>query len=146
MTLPVIEMARLHPYQYTYFNRLAGGVRVRASATCSIIGGCRSNRPSQALAAKIAADKLQKPAGRPWKIAVCGPHRSPQVELGPDYDTSWDPQGADFAMMLGVFYCKEFDAPVIADIRREGVLYARIYDIRGRSYPTLLNLYPQRNF
>ena len=25
--LPVVEMARLHPYEYTHFNRLAGGVR-----------------------------------------------------------------------------------------------------------------------
>ena len=146
VTLPVIEMARLHPYQYTYFNRLAGGVAGARERYMLDYWGLSFKQAAQALAAKIAADKLQKPAGRPWKIAVCGPHRSPQVELGPDYDTSWDPQGADFAMMLGVFYCKEFDAPVIADIRREGVLYARIYDIRGRSYPTLLNLYPQRNF
>jgi hypothetical protein len=58
---------------------------------------------------------------------------------------TWDPQGADFAMMLGVFYCKEFDAPVIAEIRREGILYARVYDIRGRSYHTLLNPYPGQN-
>ncbi len=34
--LPIIDMVRLHPYEYSYFNRVA---------TCSIIGGSRSSRP-----------------------------------------------------------------------------------------------------
>ena len=77
---------------------------------------------------------------RRWKLAVCGPHRSPQVELGPDFETSWDPQGADFALMLGTFYCATFDAPILVEIAREGVVYARVYDIRGRSFTSLLTL------
>jgi hypothetical protein len=40
--------------------------------------------------------------------------------------------------MLGEFYCVQLDAPLIAEIAREGVGYARVYDIRGRSFPTLL--------
>ena len=56
----------------------------------------------------------------------------------PDFETTWDPQGADFAMMLGEFYCAKLDAPVLAEIVRDGVVYARVYDIRGRSIPTLL--------
>ncbi len=94
------------------------------------------------MAEKIAAENIPQPAGRRWKLAVCGPHRSPQVALGPEFETSWDPQGADFALMLGVFYCRQLDAPVIAEIRRDGVLYARVYDLRGRSFRTLLNPYP----
>ena len=93
---------------------------------------------SQGLLAALAERGETKPAGRPWKIAVCGPHRSPQVELGPDFQTTWDPQGADFAMMLGVFYCAKFDAPLLVDVVRDGVSYARVYDIRGRNYETLL--------
>jgi hypothetical protein len=143
--LPVVEMVRLHPYQYTYFNRIAGGVPGAQGRYMLDYWGLSFKQASQALAAKIETDKMQKPAGRPWKLAVCGPHPSPRVELGPDFAMTWDPQGADFAMMLGVFYCKEFDAPVIAEIRREGILYARVYDIRGRSYPTLLNPYPGQN-
>ncbi len=143
--LPVIEMVRLHPYAYTYFNRLAGGVAGARDRYMLDYWGLSFKQASQALAAKITTDKMQKPAGRPWKVAVCGPHPSPRVELGPDFEMTWDPQGADFALMLGVFYCREFDAPVLAEIRREGVLYARVYDIRGRSYPTLLNPYPGQN-
>lgn len=146
VALPVVEMLRLHPYEYTYFNRLAGGVAGARDRYMLDYWGLSFKQASQALAAKIAADRLAKPEGRRWKLAVCGPHRSPQVELGPDFETSWDPQGADFALMLGVFYCREFDAPVLADIRREGVLYARVYDLRGRSYPSLLNPYPSRDW
>ena len=41
-------------------------------------------------------------------------------------------------MMLGEFYCMKFDAPLLAEIARDGVTYARVYDIRGRSFETLL--------
>ena len=146
VALPVIEMARLHPYEYSYFNRFAGGVAGAQDRYMLDYWGLSFKQASQALAAKIAADKIAKPSGRPWKLAVCGPHRSPEVELGPDFETSWDPRGADFALMLGIFYCRELDAPVIAEIRREGVLYARVYDLRGRSYDTLLNPYPERGY
>ena len=100
--------------------------------------GLSLKQASQGLAAKIAELKLQKPKDRRWKLAVCGHHRSPQVELGPDFETTWDPKGADFAMMLGEFYCRKFDAPVLFEVVRDGVVYARVYDIRGRSYDTLL--------
>jgi hypothetical protein len=60
------------------------------------------------------------------------------VELGPDFETTWDPRGADFAMMLGEFYCRKLDAPLLAEIVSSGVTFARVYDIRGRSFETLL--------
>ena len=41
-------------------------------------------------------------------------------------------------MMLGEFYCLTFEAPVLVEAARAGVVYARVYDIRGRSYKTLL--------
>jgi hypothetical protein len=93
---------------------------------------------SHALLARLAERHETKPRDRRWKIAVCGPHRSPQVELGPDFETTWDPSSADFAMMLGEFYCARLDAPLLVDVVRDGVTYARVYDIRGRSIPTLL--------
>ncbi len=146
VTLPVVEMVRLHPYEYTYYNHFIGGVSGAQGRFMLDYWGLSLKQASQALEAKIAADKIPHPSGRRWKLAVCGPHRSPEVELGPDFEITWDPQGADFAMMLGVFYCREFDAPVMAEIRREDVLYARVYDLRGRSYPTLLNPYPTRPY
>ena len=137
---PVVDMVRLHPYEYTYFNRIAGGVSAARTRYMLDYWGLSFKQASQALAQKLAERNETRPPDRHWKLAVCGPHRSPQVELGPDFDTTWDPQGADFAMMLGEFYCTTFDAPVLAEVVRDGVVYARVYDIRGRSYPSLLTV------
>ena len=97
-------------------------LRTHAIASCSTTGASPSKQASQALLAKLAERGETKPSGRRWKIAVCGPHRSPQVELGPDFETSWDPQGADFAMMLVEFYCAKLDAPLLAEVVRDGVV------------------------
>jgi hypothetical protein len=132
------EMARLHPYEYTYFNWLSGGVKGARDRYMLDYWGLSFKQASRALLAALAERHETKPGGRRWKIAVCGPHRSPQVELGPDFETTWDPRGADFALMLGEFYCAKFDAPLLAEIVRDGVVYARVYDIRGRSFSTLL--------
>ena len=140
IALPIVDMARLHPYEYTYFNRLAGGVAGAHGRYMLDYWGLSFKQASQGLAAKLAEQHESKPADRRWKLAVCGPHRSPQVELGPDFETTWDPQGADFALMLGEFYCATFDAPILVEIAREGVAYARVYDIRGRSFTSLLTL------
>jgi hypothetical protein len=140
IALPVVDMVRLHPYEYTYFNRLAGGVRAARERYMLDYWGLSFKQASQALAQELARRHETRPPERRWKLAVCGPHRSPQVELGPDFETTWDPQGADFALMLGEFYCVQFDAPLLAEIVRDGVVYARVYDIRGRSFNTLLTI------
>src|SRR5215470_11684863 len=135
---PVIEMIRLHPYEYTHFNRIAGGVAGTRERYMLDYWALSFKQAALGLQAKIAELGLQKPAGRRWKLATCGPHRSPQVELGPDFETTWDPKGADFALMLGEFYCPRFDAPLWVEVVRAGAVYARVYDLRGRSYETLL--------
>ena len=140
LVFPVIEMTRLHPYEYTYFNDASGGVKHARDRYMLDYWGLSLKQASQGLRQVLASARVDKPAERPWKIAVCGPHRSPQVELGPDFQTGWDPHGADFAMTLGEFYCMQFDAPLIVEVARSDVSYARVYDIRGRSYDTILTV------
>ena len=76
---------------------------------------------------------IQTPEGRRWVVAVCGPHPPAEVELGDDFLTTWNTKGADFALMLGEFYCAELKAPELVRIERDGVVFARIYDLRGRN-------------
>jgi hypothetical protein len=135
---PVIGMVRLHPFEYAYFNTLSGGAHAARGRYMLDYWGLAFKQASQALLEKLFETHEAKPAGRRWKIAVCGPHRSPQVELGPDFETTWEPQGSDFAMSLGEFYCKTLDAPLLVEVVRDGVTFARVYDIRGRSFDTLL--------
>jgi hypothetical protein len=104
--------------------------------------GLSLKEAARGLRAKLA--QAAGPAGEHgrWRVAVCGPQRAAQVELGPEFKTDWRPQGADFALSLGAFYCARVDAPAIVEIAREGVVYARVYDIRGRAISTLLTLPP----
>ncbi len=141
LALPLKEMVTLHPYQYTYYNLLAGGVREANTKFMLDYWGLAFKQASDELLANLAA-RGEKPNGRHWRIAVCGPHPPAEVELGPQFDTTWDPKGADFAMMLGEFYCAALNAPVLAQVTREGVVYARVYDIRGRSVSSLFTIPP----
>jgi hypothetical protein len=140
VALPVIDMIRLHPYQYTYFNEIAGGVRGADGRYMRDYWGLSFKQAAQALRDKLAAQHDTPPAGKHWQIAVCGPHRPAQVGLGPEFDVSWETKGAQFAMMLGEFYCRKLDAPVLAEVTRDGIVYARVYDIRGKDIATLLTV------
>ena len=75
-----------------------------------------------------------KPANRKWKVAVCGPAAVVGLELGKDFEATNDSRGADFAVSLGTFYCAELFAPIINEVRRDGVVFARVYDIRRSSF------------
>ena len=82
--------------------------------------GLSFKEASDKLLAKLAErGETQPPPGRRWIIATCGPHRPAQVGLGPNFETTWDSKGADFALMLGEFYCARLDAPVLAEVARE---------------------------
>jgi hypothetical protein len=140
VALPAIGMARLHPYEYASFNHIAGGVRGAQSRFMLDYWGLALKQAAQQLRATLAARGETPPAGHKWKIAVCGPHPPAQIALGDRFEPTWDPKGADFALMLGVFYCARLDAPLVADVMRDGVSFARAYDIRGR---TIANLFTQ---
>jgi hypothetical protein len=142
LAAPVVTMARLHPYQYTHFNHVAGGVKGADDRFMLDFWGLSFKQAGAALRAWLAGRNETPPAGRPWSIAVCGPHPPAQVALGPQFVPTWDPKGADFAMMLGEFYCAALDAPLLAEIVRDGVVYARVYDLRGRAVDSLFTIPP----
>jgi hypothetical protein len=136
---PVVAMVRLHPYEYTHFNRIAGGAAGARPRFMLDYWGLSLTQASRQLRALIAERGEQPSRGR-WTVAVCGPHPPVTVALGRQFTTTWNPKGADFAMMLGEFYCAKLDAPVLFEVVRDGVVYARVYDIRGRSIATLLTV------
>jgi len=134
---PAIGMVRLHPYEYAYFNSVAGGVRGAQTRFMLDYWGLAFRQAGLELRDKVAARGDAPPAGGKWKVAVCGPHPPARIALGDRFEPTWDPNGADFALMLGAFYCARLDAPVLVDIMRDGVSFARAYDIRGRSIGNL---------
>jgi hypothetical protein len=140
LMLPLTEMIRLHPYQYTHFNHIAGTVRAADDLFMLDYWGLALKQASDGLRDELNERQESPPQGRKWKVAVCGPQRPAQVALGPDFTIGWDSHAADFAMTLGEFYCKGLTAPVMVEIKRDDVVFARVYDIRGRSISSLLSI------
>jgi hypothetical protein len=138
LLLPLGEMIRLHPYQYTHFNHIAGTVRSADNLFMLDYWGLALKQASDGLRDELVERQEVPPRNRKWKVAVCGPQRPAQVALGPDFTIGWDSNAADFAMTLGEFYCKGLTAPVMVEIKRDDVVFARVYDIRGRSISSLL--------
>jgi len=138
LALSLAEMIRLHPYQYTHFNHIAGTVRGADDRFMLDYWGLALKQASDELREQIVERQEVAPGNRKWKVAVCGPQRPAQVALGPDFTIGWDSNAADFAMTLGEFYCKGLTAPVMVEIKRDDVVFARVYDIRGRSISSLL--------
>jgi hypothetical protein len=140
LLLPLSEMIRLHPYEYAHFNHVAGTVRTADNFFMLDYWGLALKQASDGLREELVERQEVVPNGRKWKVAVCGPQRPAQVALGPDFTIGWDSNAADFAMTLGEFYCKGLTAPVIVEIKRDDVVFARVYDIRGRSISSLLSI------
>ncbi|OAF10449.1 hypothetical protein AYJ54_09125 [Bradyrhizobium centrolobii] len=140
LALPLAEMIRLHPYQYTHFNYIAGTVRAADDRFMLDYWGLALKQASDELREQLVERQEVPPRNRKWKVAVCGPQRPAQVALGPDFTIGWDSNAADFAMTLGEFYCKGLTAPVMVEIKRDDVVFARVYDIRGRSISSLLSI------
>jgi len=140
LLLSLGEMIRLHPYQYTHFNHIAGTVRAADDRYMLDYWGLALKQASDGLREQLDENQEAPPKGRKWKVAVCGPQRPAQVALGSDFTIGWDSHAADFAMTLGEFYCKGLTAPVMVEIKRDDVVFARVYDIRGRSISSLLSI------
>ena len=143
LLLPLSEMIRLHPYEYAHFNHIAGTVRTADNLFMLDYWGLALKQASDGLREELTERQEAPPQGRKWKVAVCGPQRPAQVALGPDFTIGWDSHSADFAMTLGEFYCKGLTAPVLVEIKRDDVVFARVYDIRGRAISTLLRTAPK---
>jgi hypothetical protein len=133
ITLPVIDMVRLHPYEYTAFNWASGGVRMAYDKYMLDYWGLAFKQASEELRTRLADSTDRPPKGRLWVVAICGPSAVAGVELGPQFETTYDQKKADFAMALGAFYCRHLQAPILATVTREGVVYATVYDFRGRA-------------
>jgi MFS family permease len=139
---PVAGMIRLHPYEYTYFNALAGGVRQAQHDYMLDYWGLAFKQAAGALRARLTAAGAHPPQGRRWVVAICGPQSSAREELGPQFETTFDSKTADFVMSLGTFYCRHLNGPVLATIARDGVVYALVYDVRGTRPQPLLTQPP----
>jgi hypothetical protein len=140
--LPVVELIRLHPFEYTSFNLASGGVRNAQDKFMLDYWGLAFKQAASELKKSLKLASDSPPNGRKWVVAICGPQPGAEQSLGPDFETTYDQKKADFAMALGTFYCRHLQAPIMATVEREGVVYATVYDFRGRTPEPLTTIPP----
>jgi 4-amino-4-deoxy-L-arabinose transferase-like glycosyltransferase len=134
--ITIVDLVRIHPYQYALFNHVAGGIRGASDRYMLDYWALGFKEASETLLVKLDEMKLKKPANRKWRVAVCGPAAVVGLELGEDFVATNDAKDADFAVSLGTFYCAELFAPIINEVRRDSVVFARVYDIRRLNFTT----------
>lgn len=144
ITVPVVEMVRLHPYQYVSFNVFAGGIQNAQHNFMLDYWGVAFKQAAAELRTRLKASAEQPPKGRRWIVAICGPQATAQQVLGPQFETTFNEKQADFAMAVGAYYCEYLKAPIMVNIEREGVVFARVYDLRGSPTPKLLTEPPPK--
>ncbi|HEY4140484.1 MAG TPA: glycosyltransferase family 39 protein [Pseudolabrys sp.] len=142
LSLPVVELIRLHPFEYTSFNLASGGVRSAQDKFMLDYWGLAFKQAAIELRTRLRLASEKPPAGRKWVVAICGPQPGAEQSLGPNFETTYDQKKADFAMALGTFYCRHLQAPIMATIEREGVVYATVYDFRGVQAEPLTTIPP----
>ena len=136
--LPIVELIRLHPYEYTSFNLVSGGVQNAQDKFMLDYWGLAFKEAAAELKKSLSLAASEKaPGNRKWVVAICGPQPGAEQSLGPDFETTYNQKKADFAMALGTFYCRHLQAPIMATVQREGVVYATVYDFRGRTLEPL---------
>ncbi|MFG1478106.1 glycosyltransferase family 39 protein [Xanthobacter sp. V4C-4] len=134
---PAGSFYQLHPYEYTYYNAFVGGIKGAEKMFMLDYWGLAFKQAAEELDEYVEGHRHSLPQGRKLKVAVCGPRFAAAAELGPRYETTYDSQTADFYLALGEFYCADVKAPVLVKIERDGVTYARVFDVRGRPFPSV---------
>jgi hypothetical protein len=132
----IYDLVRVHPYQYVLYNQIAGGLSGASKLYMTDYWGLGMKEATEELLEQIEETGLRPPSGRRWRIAVCGPPQTVSALVDKSFEVAVDARGADFALSMGTFYCARLDAPVVARVQRDGVVFARVYDLRGRSFVT----------
>jgi hypothetical protein len=131
MSVTLVDMVRLHPYQYAHYNHLVGGLKVADHEFMLDYWGLAFKEAGEELREEIARRGLTPPKGGRWKVATCGPHNAARIALGPKFIVTYDTRGADFALMLGEYYCQQLPLKPLVEVKREGVTFASVYDVRN---------------
>lgn len=118
------QIAVLHPYQYAYYNQLAGGLRGAAARFETDYWGTAASAAARQLPAALLADGW--PAGQIASLAVAGANDFSVRYYLPDWIVyTPDPDEADvFLGGMRGFGMDQFDGRVLFSIERLGVPFA----------------------
>lgn len=126
---PLVALARLHPYHYVNYNRLAGGFEA------AVAGRWEADYWSDGVreASGLLRDHLKgttRPA-EPWQVAVCADPVEADAWLGPEFVITRDWVRADFFISTTHMDCDSVLAGrVIGQVAREGLPLTLLKDRR----------------
>jgi len=119
-------MVRLHPYEYVYFNRFAGGLKGAVGSYETDYWGEAYSGAARQLAAMMGED-------RKYTASLCGVYLSCMYYLPPEVGFTIKPRDADFLIASPGAGCdKGLGGKPVITIDRDGVPLAYILDLRKR--------------
>jgi len=124
-------MARLHPYEYIYVNRSVGGV-TGAYGQYELDYWGTSFKEAAGQLQDYVAREGGVPAGKIYKIAICGPWSAAMIYLPPDYEPVVADKEAQFFLSTTRWLCPKMrPGREIIRIERMGAPLAVVKDLRG---------------
>ncbi len=124
-------MTQLHPYEYIYANSFAGGVRGAYGRYESDYWGSSFKEAAQDIQ-NLVAGEGGVPAGKIYKIAICGPWDSAMIYLPPDYEPVVANEPAEFFLSTTRWLCQDMrPGKEVIRVERMGVPLAIVKDLRG---------------
>ena len=125
-------MLSLHPYQYVYFNRFAGGLSGASGRFETDYWGHSYAEATRKLERYL--EETQQPGV--YAVYVCGPEDAATYYFGERLRLAADVEGADFFLAYTRYDCREkFEAPVVVEVARRGATLARVKDLRPLRSP-----------
>jgi hypothetical protein len=131
----VWTMVNLHPYQYISYNALAGNVRGVDGRFEMDYWATSYKKASELLMEVVEREETAQgrmAAGRDFAVWVCGPVGAATPYLGKGFRPAIKVEEADFLIGHARWHCDEaVIAPIIADVRRQGVRLSVVRDLRN---------------
>lgn len=126
---PLVALARLHPYHYVNYNRLAGGFEAAATGRWEADYWSNGVREATGLL-RAHLQGATRPAA-PWRVAVCADPVEADAWLGPEFVITRDWVSADFFISTTHMDCDSVLAGrVIGQVAREGLPLTLLKDRR----------------
>jgi len=124
----VAALARLHPYEYVFYNGFVGGVRGAFDRWEQDYWVSSLREAVGRLNAHVAGEG--EPARR-YRVAVCAESLQASAWLAPGLDVTGDWRAADFFVATTHMNCDSADkGRIIAEVVRDGVVLAVVRDRR----------------
>ncbi len=126
-----VIMAQLHPYEYFSYNSLIGGIKGAAGRFELDYWGTSLAESAQAFGAYLEQHPFEGTA----KVFACGDAMSILDALPPGSTLVFNPAEADFYIGMTAVPCDGYTkpGPIIAEIKRMGVVIGYVRDLRTGS-------------